>query len=75
MLTRTATMKPVCPICRKALPNEDRSAPFPFCSARCKKLDLYRWFNEEYRISEPITPDNMPGLDADDSTPRREGDN
>ena len=51
MLTRTAAMKPVCPICRNALPNEDRSAPFPFCSARCKKLDLYRWFNEVgYRV-------------------------
>ena len=67
-------MKPVCPICRNTLPNEDRSAPFPFCSARCKKLDLYRWLNDEYRISEPITPDSMPGLDADDSTPGREGD-
>jgi uncharacterized protein len=68
-------MKPVCPICRKVLPTEDRSAPFPFCSARCKKVDLYGWLNEQYRISEPITPDSMLDQDADDSTPRSEGDN
>jgi endogenous inhibitor of DNA gyrase (YacG/DUF329 family) len=25
---------------------------FPFCSWTCKNLDLYKWFNEEYCISE-----------------------
>ena len=49
-------MKPVCPICRNALPNEDRSAPFPFCSARCKTIDLGRWLNEEYRV--PVQPED-----------------
>jgi len=46
-----------CPICRKgaALPAENRW--FPFCSDRCKALDLSKWINEEYRI---------PGDDADD---------
>ena len=33
--------------------SEERTGPFPFCSWRCKKLDLHRWLNEEYRISEP----------------------
>jgi len=25
---------------------------FPFCSERCRMLDLGRWVNEEYRIPE-----------------------
>ncbi|MFQ5965057.1 MAG: DNA gyrase inhibitor YacG [Candidatus Scalinduaceae bacterium] len=27
---------------------------FPFCSERCKLIDLGLWFNEEQRIEEPI---------------------
>ncbi|RKU26022.1 hypothetical protein C6497_14660 [Candidatus Poribacteria bacterium] len=30
---------------------------FPFCSKRCKSIDLGKWLNEEYRISTPITDD------------------
>lgn len=30
---------------------------FPFCSKRCKSLDLGKWLNEEYRISCPIPQD------------------
>ena len=32
---------------------------FPFCSARCKAIDLGKWFNEEYRISTSV-----PGAEA-----------
>lgn len=28
----------------------------PFCSARCKTIDLGRWLGEDYRISEPLRP-------------------
>ena len=28
---------------------------FPFCSKRCKSIDLGKWLNEEYRISTPIS--------------------
>ena len=27
---------------------------FPFCSARCKAIDLGKWFSEDYRISAPL---------------------
>jgi endogenous inhibitor of DNA gyrase (YacG/DUF329 family) len=37
----------VCPICRKAV---NRSSSAPFCSARCKQVDLGKWLNEDYRI-------------------------
>jgi endogenous inhibitor of DNA gyrase (YacG/DUF329 family) len=31
----------------------------PFCSNRCKLVDLGKWFGEEYRISEPLRPDHF----------------
>jgi endogenous inhibitor of DNA gyrase (YacG/DUF329 family) len=31
----------------------------PFCSGRCKMVDLGRWLNEEYRVSEPLSPDHF----------------
>jgi endogenous inhibitor of DNA gyrase (YacG/DUF329 family) len=31
----------------------------PFCSPRCKLVDLGKWFGEEYRISEPLRADHF----------------
>ena len=43
-----------CPICRKEVQLED---PFmPFCSDRCRIIDLGAWASEKYVISTPITP-------------------
>lgn len=47
-----------CPIC-------GREADFfadplgPFCSVRCKMVDLGKWLGEEYKISEPLRPDHF----------------
>jgi endogenous inhibitor of DNA gyrase (YacG/DUF329 family) len=39
-----------CPICdRPAAPRKDNPA-FPFCSPRCRTVDLGKWLNEEYRV-------------------------
>jgi endogenous inhibitor of DNA gyrase (YacG/DUF329 family) len=47
-----------CPICGKE--TDFFAAPEgPFCSARCKLVDLGKWFGEEYRISEPLRPDHF----------------
>ena len=35
-----------CPICGKPPVHDYR----PFCSARCKEIDLGRWLGETYRI-------------------------
>jgi len=37
---------PKCPICGKPVEQAFR----PFCSARCKQVDLNRWFTESYRV-------------------------
>lgn len=41
-----------CPICRKPASVTDQY--FPFCSARCKTIDLGAWSAEEYTISRPL---------------------
>ena len=45
-----------CPTCARVLTVDRREeAPYrPFCSERCRLIDLGRWFNEEYGISEPL---------------------
>jgi endogenous inhibitor of DNA gyrase (YacG/DUF329 family) len=48
------------------LPSDERTGPFPFCSAQCKLLDLSRWFNEEYRISVPLSAEDMLELETED---------
>jgi hypothetical protein len=40
-----------CVVCRTALEGE-RFSRTSFCSERCRKIDLGRWLNEEYRIRE-----------------------
>ncbi len=41
-----------CPICRAATSRESHPE-FPFCSERCKLLDLGNWAAERYVVSEP----------------------
>jgi len=46
-------MRIKCPICHKIANWKDN--PFrPFCSERCKLIDLGEWLTERYRISEPV---------------------
>ena len=57
-----------CPICRKPT-DSDSNAEFPFCSERCKLLDLGAWASEKYGISEPVIDESFPedlDRDADD---------
>jgi endogenous inhibitor of DNA gyrase (YacG/DUF329 family) len=37
---------------------------FPFCSERCKLIDLGSWFDEKRRIEEPITKDHLENTDT-----------
>jgi endogenous inhibitor of DNA gyrase (YacG/DUF329 family) len=46
-------MQAKCPICRKPT-NSETHSDFPFCSERCRLIDLGKWASEEYVISEPL---------------------
>jgi endogenous inhibitor of DNA gyrase (YacG/DUF329 family) len=42
-------LKITCPICKKTTTWEEN--PWrPFCSEKCKLIDLGKWVSEEYRI-------------------------
>lgn len=44
-----------CPTCKKLSAYDNNNPYRPFCSERCKMIDLGDWANESYRI-----PDNKP---------------
>ena len=53
-----------CPRCGKAVPWTTANAYRPFCSERCKMIDLGAWATESYRVptTEP-DPDQSEGKD------------
>ncbi len=56
-------MEPLCPICKNPTTTSE-DAWRPFCSERCKLLDLDRWLSGDYRIPgspAPIDEDNRDG--------------
>lgn len=55
-----------CPICHKAFLAEN-SAALPFCSPRCKTIDLGRWLGEDYTVpGDPVDEDEEEGSGLDD---------
>jgi len=50
-----------CPACKRR--GDWFATPFgPFCSRRCKLIDLGKWFGEEHAISEPLSPEALEKL-------------
>jgi len=50
-----------CPTCRTVVTAKDEN--FPFCSDRCRSVDLGKWASGAYRISSPIVdPEVLEGL-------------
>jgi hypothetical protein len=41
-----------CPICKKPVKSAD--SEFPFCSERCRTIDLGKWASGAYVISAPV---------------------
>ena len=42
-----------CPICR-APADSETGANFPFCSERCRLLDLGKWASGEYKVVDKV---------------------
>ena len=54
-----ASMRPVkCPSCQKEGPWFEGKYG-PFCSRRCKLIDLGQWLSEEHKISDPLRPEHL----------------
>ena len=51
-----------CPTCRT--PVAPQSEDVPFCSDRCRRIDLGKWASGDYKISSPILdPDLLEDLE------------
>jgi uncharacterized protein len=62
-----------CPTCRTLVTKDDEY--FPFCSDRCRLIDLGKWASGEYRITSPILdPEVLEGLDEASRRPRNDDD-
>ncbi len=57
-----------CPTCRKVVGRDDPE--FPFCSERCRLIDLGKWASGGYVISTPINQGDESG-EADYTTGMR----
>jgi uncharacterized protein len=51
-MPRKRSIKLRCPICKK--PTKTTDTDFPFCSDRCRLIDLGKWASGAYVISSPV---------------------
>ena len=52
-------IKKICPICHRKLKTAKDSTPedgkcLPFCSERCKLIDLGAWFDSDYAVPSKL---------------------
>ena len=59
-----------CPICKAPASPRSVNRAFPFCSERCRLVDLGRWLSEGYRIPGPAAGD---GAGAEQPSPDDDG--
>jgi hypothetical protein len=60
-----------CPTCRTIVTASDED--FPFCSDRCRLIDLGKWASGAYRISSPVLdPEVLEGLESDQKPARHD---
>jgi endogenous inhibitor of DNA gyrase (YacG/DUF329 family) len=56
-----------CPICLRTF-ESDQSPALPFCSERCRKIDLGRWLDEGYSVPvERERPEEAEGWDEEET--------
>ena len=62
-----------CPSCGMLVTTKDED--FPFCSDRCRKIDLGKWASGVYKISSPVLdPDVLEGTDDEPGQRERQSD-
>ena len=60
----TDTVVP-CPRCGTVTPFSPANRWRPFCSERCKLVDLGNWASERYRVPDPTPPGADAGLNPE----------
>jgi endogenous inhibitor of DNA gyrase (YacG/DUF329 family) len=69
-MPRKPTVKLRCPICKKNVKSSD--ADFPFCSDRCRVIDLGNWASGAYVVSSPTADEEEAIREADPEDAERE---
>ncbi len=60
-----------CPICKKPA---DLNGPFsPFCSERCKTIDLGNWASEKYVVRAPLSEEDLERLEREQDAGKPRG--
>lgn len=57
-----------CPICKTEF-DPALSEAMPFCSERCRSIDLGRWLDESYTLPHVPDPDEFEEDGPDDARP------
>ncbi|MFK7792695.1 MAG: DNA gyrase inhibitor YacG [Devosiaceae bacterium] len=71
-MSQTRTKTP-CPVCSKPLPAAPANDIAPFCSKRCKDVDLNRWLSGSYFIPGNQAGDDSEGMLEPDVTSEIDG--
>jgi endogenous inhibitor of DNA gyrase (YacG/DUF329 family) len=58
MARRKRVLSLRCPTCSKLVLRSD--AEFPFCSERCRLIDLGKWASDGYVVSRPVFDPDEP---------------
>lgn len=64
-MTRPTVPQVRCPCCKKTSLWDSQNPSRPFCSERCKLIDLGKWASEEYRVEQ--APELADFLDSNPS--------
>ena len=56
------------------MPAVTDSTTFPFCSERCRSIDLGRWLGERYRVEVSSSSDDLVSVADEDSASGENGD-
>ncbi|QDV22721.1 DNA gyrase inhibitor YacG [Aureliella helgolandensis] len=51
MNASNSTFRPRCPTCQMLVETDNAPKFLPFCSDRCRLIDLGRWLNEEHAVT------------------------
>lgn len=57
-----------CPICSQKLTPDSKDNYIPFCSSRCKTIDLGNWLSDNYRIPIENNEDAADNLNHNSTT-------
>ncbi|GMU63333.1 MAG: hypothetical protein AMXMBFR34_50960 [Myxococcaceae bacterium] len=69
-----AKKSPSCPSCRREVRARAENPCFPFCSERCRAVDLGKWLGGEYRIAARSADEDEDGDSTQAAPVRAPGD-